>query len=55
MRQIREGGFQTRPYNSRFFFAPFAFFAAILFFRLRLRRAMFYAANSPTLDLLKTI
>jgi hypothetical protein len=30
MRQIREGGFKTRPYDSRFFFAPFAFFAAIL-------------------------
>ena len=29
-----EGGFQTHPYESRFFFAPFAFFAAILFFRL---------------------
>jgi len=28
MREISEGGFQTRPYKSRFFFAPFAFFAA---------------------------
>ena len=31
MRQRREGGFQTRHYNFRFYFAPFAFFAAILF------------------------
>jgi hypothetical protein len=27
MRQIPEGGFQTRPYNSEIFFAPFALFA----------------------------
>jgi hypothetical protein len=27
MRQIREGGLQTRPLVSQLFFAPFAFFA----------------------------
>ena len=32
MRQSQEGGFQTRPYDSQFFSAPFAFFAAILLF-----------------------
>jgi hypothetical protein len=30
MRQSREGGFQTRPYDFRFYLAPFAFFAATL-------------------------
>jgi hypothetical protein len=45
MRQRRDGGFQTRPFSSRFFIAPFGFFAAILLFgrgfaALGLRREM---------------
>ena len=43
--ETSEGGFQTRPYKSRFFFAPFAFFAAILLFRLPLRRFRLFAVN----------
>jgi hypothetical protein len=30
--RLAKDGFQTRPYDSQFFFAPYAFFAAILFF-----------------------
>ncbi len=35
MRHLPEGGFQTRPYESRFLFAPFAFFAANFFIAFR--------------------
>jgi hypothetical protein len=37
MRQLPEGGFQTRPYESQFFFAPFAW---LQFLRIRSGQAL---------------